>query len=257
MGLDAHHAAVYGGLPYLRRGQNPELLISIPDPVVIQRRYIPHGRCQHVQLCESNYASADVEKANVRQTDGSPKWRERTQKLLDATGLFFPKGDIMVEVACEPMVTCNNDQPSFKAFLARWMAATAQIAPWTEKQIMPRLRASAIGAAKQCVGGPQGRTCGRKWTESVWDGRTGVGEEMSALSVIQANLIQKVAPPLTANTGGVSKSDPTAGAEGDNPAVILEPLLTRKITMGDRAGAGILTALTLGGLLATIYWISF
>ena len=162
----------------------------------------------------------------------------------------------MVEVACEPMVTCNNDQPSFKAFLARWMAATAQIAPFTEKQIMPRLRASAKGAAGQCVGGPQGRTCGRKWTEKVWDGRTGVGEEMSALSVIQANLIQKVAPPLTANTGGVSKSDPNAGTEGDNPPM-LEAVLTRKITMKDRAGAGILTALVLGGLLGTTYWISF
>lgn len=181
------------------------------------------------------------------------------QRLLDATKLFFPDqfgGDIMVEVACEPQGTCNNDQPSFKAFLARWMAATVQVAPFTEGQVMRKLRASAIAAAQQCVGGPQGRTCGRKWTEKVWDGRTGVGEEMSALSVIQANLIQKVAPPLTANTGGVSKSDPTAGTEGDNP-VILEPLLTRKITMGDRAGAGILTAVTLGGLLGTIYWISF
>ena len=162
----------------------------------------------------------------------------------------------MVEVACEPQGTCNNDQPSFKAYLARWMAATAQIAPFTEGQIMKRLRASAIGAAKQCSGGPQGRTCGRKWTDAVWDGRTGVGEEMSALSVIQANLIQKVAPPLTANTGGVSVSVPEAGKGGDDP-VVLEPLLTRKITMGDRAGAGIVTAVTLGGLLGTIYWISF
>lgn len=161
----------------------------------------------------------------------------------------------MVEVACEPQLTCNNDQPSFKAYLARWMAATAQVAPFTEKKIMKKLRASAIGAAKQCSGGPLGRTCGRKWTDAVWDGKTGVGEEMSALSVIQANLIQKVAAPLTANTGGVSKSDPDAGTEGDNP--ILDKSVTRKITIGDRAGASILTAVTLGGLLATVYWISF
>lgn len=199
------------------------------------------------------------QEANVRQTDGDPKWKDRVQKLLDATNIFFPEqfgGNVMVEVACEPQGTCNNDQPSFKAYLARWMAATVQVAPFFEPQIMDKLRASARGAAKQCSGGPLGRTCGRKWTEAVWDGRTGVGEEMSALSVIQANLIQKVAPPLTANTGGVSKSDPSAGTEGDNPT-ILEPLLTRKITLGDRAGAGILTAVTLGGLLATIYWISF
>jgi mannan endo-1,6-alpha-mannosidase len=182
------------------------------------------------------------------------------EKLVAATDTFFPEqyggGDIMVEVACDPQGTCNNDQPSFKAYLARWMAATVQIAPFTEEIIMKRLRASALGAAKQCSGGPQGRTCGRQWYNPVYDGKTGVGEEMSALSVIQANLIQKVAPPLTADTGGVSRSDPSAGTQGDDP-VILDPTMTRKITMGDRAGAGILTALTLGSLLATIYWISF
>ena len=162
----------------------------------------------------------------------------------------------MVEVACEPQVTCNYDQPSFKAYLARWMAATAQIAPFTSERIMIKLRASAIGAAKQCSGGPDGQTCGRHWTTATWDGKTGVGEQMSALSVIQANLIQKVAPPVTQDTGGVSKSDPSAGTKGDKPANV-DNLVTRQITAGDRAGASILTAITVGGLLATMYWISF
>lgn len=162
----------------------------------------------------------------------------------------------MVEVACETQGTCNNDQPSFKAYLSRWMAATAQIAPFTEGEIMRKLRASAIGAAQQCSGGPQSRTCGRHWTSPTWDGKLGPGEQMSALSVIQANLIQKVPPPATAAKGGTSKGNPNAGTQGDNPN-ILDPSLTRKITMADRAGAGIITALVLSLLLGTIWWICF
>lgn len=77
---------------------------------------------------------------------------------------------------------------------------------------------------------------------------------MSALSVVQANLIQKVKPPVTEQIGGTSKGDPTAGTHGGSPDP-LEPLLTRKITMGDRAGAGIITALVLAGLLVTMWWI--
>ena len=170
----------------------------------------------------------------------------------------------MVEVACEPQGTCNYDQPSFKAYLSRWMAATSQLAPFTESFIMEKLQASAQGAAGQCVGtggpGPAsaGATCGRTWHSTTWDGKMGVGEQMSALSVIQGNLIQKVAGPVTMNKGGTSKSDPSAGSSGDNPVSNTDdPAVTRKITVGDKAGASILTALALGGLLGTTYWISF
>lgn len=190
------------------------------------------------------------------QTNGDALWRNRVIKLLQGADIFFPQRNIMSEVACEPTQSCNNDQPSFKAYLARWMAATAQIAPFTEAQIMTKLRASAIGAAAQCSGNTNGRTCGRRWYQPQWDGKSGPGEQMSALSVIQANLIQKVKPPVTQDTGGTSKGDPTAGTYDDSTNV-LDPLLTRKITMGDRAGAGILTALVLSGLLGTMWWICF
>lgn len=191
------------------------------------------------------------------QTNGDALWRNRVDKLLTGADTFFPERNIMSEVACERQQTCNNDQPSFKAYLARWMAATAQIAPFTENRIMTKLRASAIGAAGQCSGGTNGRTCGRRWDQLQWDGKLGPGEQMSALSVIQANLIQKVGPPVTQQQGGTSKPDPTAGDQGDNPTSLLEPLLTRKITMGDRAGAGIITTLVLASLLGTMWWICF
>lgn len=78
---------------------------------------------------------------------------------------------------------------------------------------------------------------------------------MSALSIIQANLISKVPAPVTAAKGGTSVGNPEAGTGED--AVQRDPLLTKKITMADRAGAGILTALVLGGLLGSTWWISF
>lgn len=181
--------------------------------------------------------------------------------MIIGTEVFFPtqygNGNIMVEVACEPQGTCDNDQPSFKAYLSRWMAATTQIAPFTANAIEPKLQTCAQGAAAQCSGGSDGTTCGRTWYSSTWDGKTGPGEQMSAMSVIQANLISKVGPPVTANKGGTSKSDPSAGSGGDNPVEVNDPSANMKITAGDKAGAGILTALILGSLVGCVWWISF
>ena len=157
----------------------------------------------------------------------------------------------MYEVACEPNGKCNVDQRSFKAYLARWMAATTVKAPYTRDTIMPLLQTSANAAAKSCTGGNDGVTCGLQWTTGNWDGSYGVGEQMSALEVIQSNLISNVAGPVTNSTGGISKGDPSAGTGGDaSPAGILQS----NVTTGDRAGAGILTALVLLGVLGGAWW---
>jgi mannan endo-1,6-alpha-mannosidase len=157
----------------------------------------------------------------------------------------------MYEVACEAGGKCNVDQRSFKAYLARWMAATTKMAPFTADIIIPKLKASAQAAAAQCIGAP-GNTCGIRWTQGpTWDGSTGVGEQMSALEVIQSNLITNVSSPVTAKLGGTSKGDPSAGSSGDNPVVdfVLEP-----VTTGDRVGAGFLTLLILVGVIGGAWW---
>lgn len=197
---------------------------------------------------------------DTKQTNGNETWRTRVEGLLNGSQVFFPAehgGNIMVEIACEPQLTCNNDQPSFKAYLSRWMAATTQIAPFTVNFIQPKLHASAQGAAGQCSGGASGNTCGRMWYKNTWDGKTGVGEEMSALSVIQANLISKVPGPVSANNGGTSKGNPAAGGGGDNAVKYNDPSANKRISIGDKAGAGILTALVLGSLVGGVWWISF
>lgn len=163
----------------------------------------------------------------------------------------------MVEVACEPSASCNYDQPSFKAYLSRWMAATIQLAPWTYDTIKPKLRDSANGAAGQCSGGNDGETCGRFWYTTKWDGKFGVGEEMSALSVIQSNLITKVKPPVTQQKGGTSIGNPSAGSQGDHPQTITDPYEGHPVRTVDKAGAGVLTGLVVIGILGSTWWMCF
>ncbi|KAL9116450.1 MAG: hypothetical protein Q9187_007025, partial [Circinaria calcarea] len=168
----------------------------------------------------------------------------RVESLLNATAVFFhpTSPNVMYEVACEPQGNCNLDQASFKAYLSRWMAATTKLAPFTTDFIMTKLRASAIAAAKQCTGGADGTTCGIRWTTNgVWDGSSGVGQQMSALEVIQSNLISSVAAPVTNSTGGISVGNPSAGTGAVSPI----GLPTNPIMLRDQVGAGFLTAFAL------------
>ena len=133
-------------------------------------------------------------------TNGSDVWSARTTALLStAETVFFKTFDnssgIMVEQACEPHYTCNNDQWSFKAYLARWMAKTAIVAPFTKAAIMPLLSSSAQAAAQACSGPSDGVTCGARWYIGGYDGTFGIGQQLSALEVTQALLIDN-APAL-------------------------------------------------------------
>lgn len=179
-------------------------------------------------------------------------WTTRTTGLLNATSSFF-KNDIMYEAACEDTTTaagtCNTDQQTFKAYTARWMAATAQLVPSLSVEIMKYISTSASAAAQQCSGGTKGTICGEHWPQTTtYDGTYGVGQEMSALSIIQSNLVTGVRGLVTNSTGGTSKGDSTAGTGGTNS----DGSVSSVITNGDRAGAGILTAVVLVGFLGGV-----
>ncbi|KAL1590695.1 hypothetical protein WHR41_00737 [Cladosporium halotolerans] len=189
---------------------------------------------------------------NQTTGDEQSKWGDRVTGLLKENMVFFQNGTTMYEVACEPNNNCNVDQLSFKAYLSRWMAATTKVAPWTADQILPLLASSAQAAAQSCSGGNDGSTCGTKWTQTGWDGAYGVGQQMSALEVIQSNMIQKVSGPVSNKTGGTSKGDYSAGS-GSSSHVDNAP---GEITMKDKAGAGVLTAVVLIMLLGGGYWMS-
>jgi len=220
-------------------------------------------------------------------TNGSDLWRGRLGQLVNGSEVFFVKqdnnaafnhsdfpgpqsGQILSEVACETLYpqTCKVDQPAFKAMLIQWMAQATTIASWTAETIYPLLNATAIGAAGQCVGsygttsitnpsegGAKGNWCGRSWFMNTFDGYSGLGEQMSAMSAFQSVLVYRspnstdsslspILVPATAADGGNSTSDPNAGNTPTNPTIFAQ-VYTQPVTRGDTAGAWVLTALAM------------
>lgn len=169
---------------------------------------------------------------------------------MNASSVFF-KDNVMYEAACEEIaVGCDTDEQTFKAYLSRWMAATTKVAPFTEPTIMKYITTSAQAAAQQCDGGASGRACGEHWTAgSTYDGKYGVGEQMSALSVIQATLIGSAPELVTNNTGGTSEGN-SAGGSGSTTSK--DGPVDTPVTSGDRAGAGLLTAVMVAGVLGGV-----
>ena len=133
------------------------------------------------------------------------------------------------------------------------MAASTKWMPSLLEQFQPYFEASALAAGKACTGtvaGLNGNACGFKWITGTFDGTYGFGQQMDALQIFQANMIQDAPPPVTASTGGITHGDPSAGTEGDQ-ATITE---LSKITTASRAGASILTAFVLIAWLGGVWW---
>lgn len=190
-------------------------------------------------------------------TKGDQRWGDRVDKLTEMTlKNFFPNG-IVYEVSCEGRKgACSTDMLSFKGYVHRWLAVVSQIAPFTAPKILPVLRKSTEAAVKQCTGGETGRRCGFYWSDGVFvdpsvDKTTGAGEAMNVLAAVSSLLIDESMTPVTGDSGGTSKGNPTAGGGPDNGDVVLRP-----ITGADRAGAGFLTFLMLGSAVGTFVWMS-
>ncbi|KAF3034572.1 hypothetical protein E8E12_000301 [Didymella heteroderae] len=148
-------------------------------------------------------------------TSGASVWKDRVSGFLSHAELLFfspeDKDNIMYEWACETGESgrkCNLDQQSFKAYLSRFMAQTAAVAPFTKDTITKYLTASAVGAAKSCSGGDDKATCGSKWYTGSWDGTSGVGQQLSALEVTKSllSLMQNIVPVKQ----GASEPKPTS-----------------------------------------------
>ncbi|KAL1627990.1 hypothetical protein SLS56_006133 [Neofusicoccum ribis] len=198
------------------------------------------------------YGSAVLWNMSAEAGNENNVWRERTEGIIKALPVFTQNtGNVITEVACEKSNTCNIDQRSFKAYLARWMAATTKVAPWTIDTLEPILQASREAAVKACTQSGDGNTqCGLQWTTGQFDGKTGVGENMAVLEVMGTALVKNVEGPVSEKTGGTSKGDPNAGSSSPNTPTHVEP-----IGAGDKAGAAILTILVLAGTLGGGFWL--
>lgn len=178
-------------------------------------------------------------------------WYDRTVNYATDTVVFF-NHSVMYEAACQGGGNCNNDQRSFKAYLSRFLGLTAQLVPDTRDTIMPWLNQSAYGAAQSCSGGYDGHTCGLNWFYDGWDGMYGLGEQMAALEILQNTQALNRPAPYTSLDGGTSTGDGAAGTQ--TKPTNLSPL---HIDKGDRAGAGIITAVFGISILATGLWLVF
>ena len=78
-------------------------------------------------------------------------------------------------------------------------------------------------------------------------------QEISAANVFLANLMYfgGSSGPVTSDTGGSSTSDPNAGTESGNS----DKKPAKPITTGDKAGAGILTAIFVAGWAGSMVWL--
>jgi mannan endo-1,6-alpha-mannosidase len=131
---------------------------------------------------------------------GDDVWADRATRLLEGGAWFFSPfdnaTDVMYEAACEGPGTCNADMTTHKAYLSRYMWQSTWMLPSLTADVERLLGASAKGAAQSCTGGDNGYTCGVKWYTGGYDGTPGLGQQMSALEVIQGWLIADAAPPL-------------------------------------------------------------
>jgi mannan endo-1,6-alpha-mannosidase len=170
-------------------------------------------------------------------TKGDSTWKDRVSGFMShAEQLFFKPYEnatnVMYEWACETGESgrhCNLDQQSFKAYLSRFMAKTAIMAPFTKDSITKYLKASAIGAAKSCSGGTDGKTCGSKWYTGAWDGTSGVGQQLSALEITQALLmLKKGTVPVKKNESKPEPSTTATPKPSSTPVATSVPALSSK-----------------------------
>lgn len=183
---------------------------------------------------------------------GDAIWLTRLEHIWDRSKVFFMPGtQIMYEAACQPTNRCNNDQRSFKAIFSRFLGLTCLMAPTMSDEIQSYLLGSTAAVLQSCTGGTDGHTCGLNWGYNGWDGNYGLGEQMSALELLQNRLVWTKPPPATLKEGATSVANGSSAGSNTNGPVIANTIV---IHNKDKVGAGILTAVVLLALLAASWW---
>ncbi len=187
------------------------------------------------------------------------KWLVRVEHLLNSSIVFFDKNNVLYEASCENNGNCNNDQRSFKAYFARFLGLTSILVPSTYERIRTLLLSSADAAADSCSGGIDGYTCGMNWRNHSYDGSWGLGEQMSALEIIQNLLVADRPAPYTSSSFLTNDEDvnntvtPVTPWDFQNPKD--EQQQTLKVGTKGKVGAGIITSLVGLTMGSVSYWL--
>ena len=219
------------------------------------------------------------------------KWWDRVQGLWSRTVTPLPSGDgsvffgnnawsensVLYEPACMTLgatgrLTCTNDQRCFRAVFTQLIGNTMHMLPGAKNLMWSKMSTTAQAASFSCDGGYDGHTCGLNWTHSGYDGNSGLGEQISALGAFNAILapaksriyrasdLPDVYKPSN-SSGGDGQVESSQGAVygfGDagssNKTVTAHKL---DIGGGDKAGAGVLTAVVVLFLIGSSAWLVF
>ncbi|GME72688.1 unnamed protein product [Ambrosiozyma monospora] len=180
------------------------------------------------------------------------KWATEVDRYVNGMSIFLnsSNNNILYEQQCQEAGKCSNDQRSFKSIFSRCMAATAKLVPKHTDYFMKIIDASAEGAAKSCSGGSDGVTCGINWSYGGWDGWYGLGEQMTALEIIQSTLLMDREAAYSNETGGSSEGNAEAGLDTKDYSNKNEFEVSQK----DKTGAAILTTVVLVIFLMLAVW---
>lgn len=216
---------------------------------------IANNNCStiHQQTWSYNYGLLFAGTAYLYNMTNNETWLTRLGDIytgIESTFINSSTG-IIYENMCQESGKCNNDQRSFKSIFSRCLGQAAILVSSYTDKIMTIIDKSAAGAAQSCTGGTDGHTCGINWSYGGWDGWYGLGEQISALEIIQNTLVLQVAPPLTNQTGGTSDGNVNAGLTSHETTNQNE--IT--VTQSDKAGAGALTAIVLIIFVAISCWV--
>jgi mannan endo-1,6-alpha-mannosidase len=180
-------------------------------------------------------------------TGGSKIWSDRVSTILNSTTSIFFKEGIISETACETNGKCDIDQRFYKGNLARDMARTAKVAPFTASIIQPLLKSSAAAAASTGCTNSNG-SCAFNWLSNEGgSGPSDLGTQFSALEVIQSILVPSAG--ALATTNGTASNSSTNGGQNSPKSSGSSSLVEVKIISWVYLG---LTLLATNVLLYTI-----
>ncbi|KAK4627018.1 Mannan endo-1,6-alpha-mannosidase DCW1 [Fulvia fulva] len=151
--------------------------------------------------------------AIMLESTGDNAWQQHLDGLIGAAKTDFTRDDVLIELTCES-AACNQDQQTFKATLARWLALTSRLVPDTADKIQPILDASAEAALSSCNDQSQ---CSLMWTARTFQGSPNLGAQMAAVEIIGAQLTKESNLPMKATSNGAASTSDTASMNGTTP----------------------------------------
>lgn len=172
-------------------------------------------------------------------------WKDAVEELTTITlKTFFTKDGKFKEVACSKD-TCPRDILTYKALTHRWLAVTAQLAPFLSEKIMPVLRKSA------------------KSLQAEGNGKDALEQKLANFAVISNLLIpdgtapmkQKDAKTKTEDDSSDATSSATGSATGSatSTGAAAEATVPEGSSANSLAGSGSVLALSV--LVAAVPWL--